>query len=101
MRLLVVEDDPTISSFLVKGLEEAGYAVDAAADGTRGPTPTLRNGAAGFNSQLLTRPITRYGGSGGRKEWSVLGFHYGPGKLIKTGDVLKGTVRLQLLGGNA
>jgi two-component system, OmpR family, response regulator len=36
MRLLVVEDDPTISSFLVKGLQEAGYAVDAAADGTRG-----------------------------------------------------------------
>jgi two-component system, OmpR family, response regulator len=36
MRLLVVEDDPTIASFLVKGLQEAGYAVDAAADGTRG-----------------------------------------------------------------
>ncbi len=36
MRLLVVEDDPTISSFLVKGLQEAGYAVDAAADGLRG-----------------------------------------------------------------
>ena len=36
MRLLVVEDDPTISSFLVKGLQEAGYAVDAAADGNRG-----------------------------------------------------------------
>lgn len=35
MRLLVVEDDPTISSFLVKGLQEAGYAVDAAADGNR------------------------------------------------------------------
>jgi DNA-binding response OmpR family regulator len=36
MRLLVVEDDPTIASFLVKGLQEAGYAVDAAADGQRG-----------------------------------------------------------------
>ncbi len=36
MRLLVVEDDPTIASFLVKGLQEAGYAVDAAADGNRG-----------------------------------------------------------------
>jgi DNA-binding response OmpR family regulator len=36
MRVLVVEDDPTIASFLVKGLEEAGYAVDAAADGVRG-----------------------------------------------------------------
>ena len=36
MRLLVVEDDPTISSFLVKGLQEAGFAVDAAEDGNRG-----------------------------------------------------------------
>jgi len=36
MRLLVVEDDPTIASFLVKGLQEAGYAVDAADDGVRG-----------------------------------------------------------------
>jgi hypothetical protein len=25
------------------------------------------------------------------------GFHYGPGRLIKTGEVLKGTVRLKLL----
>lgn len=36
MRLLVVEDDPTILSFVVKGLEEAGFAVDAADDGPRG-----------------------------------------------------------------
>jgi two-component system, OmpR family, response regulator len=36
MRLLVVEDDPTIASFLVKGLQESGYAVDAAGDGNRG-----------------------------------------------------------------
>jgi DNA-binding response OmpR family regulator len=36
MRVLVVEDDPTIASFVVKGLREAGYAVDEAADGPRG-----------------------------------------------------------------
>jgi two-component system OmpR family response regulator len=36
MRLLVVEDDPTIASFVVKGLEEAGFAVDHAADGRGG-----------------------------------------------------------------
>jgi two-component system, OmpR family, response regulator len=36
MRLLVVEDDPTIASFVSKGLEEAGFAVDVAVDGTRG-----------------------------------------------------------------
>jgi len=33
MRLLVVEDDPAIASFLVKGLKEAGFAVDQAASG--------------------------------------------------------------------
>jgi len=36
MRLLVVEDDATIASFVAGGLEEAGFAVDVAADGTRG-----------------------------------------------------------------
>jgi DNA-binding response OmpR family regulator len=33
MRLLVVEDDRTIASFLVKGLQEAGFAVDHATSG--------------------------------------------------------------------
>ncbi len=36
MRLLVVEDDATIASFIVKGLQQAGYAVDHAADGQEG-----------------------------------------------------------------
>jgi two-component system, OmpR family, response regulator len=33
MRVLVVEDDPAIASFLVKGLREAGFAVDHAGNG--------------------------------------------------------------------
>jgi len=33
MRILLAEDDPTLSGFLVQGLTEAGYAVDAVADG--------------------------------------------------------------------
>jgi len=36
MRLLVIEDDRTIASFLVKGLQEAGFAVDHAEDGRTG-----------------------------------------------------------------
>jgi len=36
MRLLVVEDDAKIASFLVRGLKESGYAVDHAADGETG-----------------------------------------------------------------
>ena len=35
MRVLIVEDDLTIASFLVKGCKEAGFAVDHAA-GWRG-----------------------------------------------------------------
>jgi DNA-binding response OmpR family regulator len=33
LRILVVEDDPAIASFAVKGLREAGFAVDHAGDG--------------------------------------------------------------------
>ncbi len=36
VRILVVEDDPKIGSFVVKGLKQAGFAVDIAADGERG-----------------------------------------------------------------
>lgn len=33
MRILVVEDDPKISTFIVKGLKQNGFGVDACADG--------------------------------------------------------------------
>lgn len=36
MRILVVEDDPKTASFIVKGLRQAGYAVDLAANGQEG-----------------------------------------------------------------
>jgi two-component system, OmpR family, response regulator len=36
MRILVVEDDNKIGSFVLKGLREAGFAVDRAADGETG-----------------------------------------------------------------
>ena len=36
MRVLVVEDDQKIASFIVKGLRQAGFAVDHAADGEEG-----------------------------------------------------------------
>jgi two-component system, OmpR family, response regulator len=36
MRVLVIEDDKKIASFLEKGLKEAGYSVDVAHDGTQG-----------------------------------------------------------------
>lgn len=36
MRILIVEDDPKISSFLRKGFKEVGYAADVVADGEEG-----------------------------------------------------------------
>jgi two-component system OmpR family response regulator len=36
MRLLLIEDDAVISAFVAKGLREAGFAVDHAADGEEG-----------------------------------------------------------------
>lgn len=36
MRILLIEDDTKIASFIVKGLKAAGYAVDHAADGRTG-----------------------------------------------------------------
>jgi two-component system OmpR family response regulator len=36
MRVLVVEDDPKIASFIVRGLKQAGYAVDHSSDGEAG-----------------------------------------------------------------
>ena len=36
MRILVIEDDQKIRSYIEKGLKEAGHIVDAAADGETG-----------------------------------------------------------------
>ena len=36
VRLLVIEDDPSIADFLVRGLREEGYVVAHAADGDEG-----------------------------------------------------------------
>ncbi|MGD8836667.1 MAG: response regulator transcription factor [Desulfobacteraceae bacterium] len=36
MRLLLIEDDQKISSFIIKGLKAEGFAVDHASDGVRG-----------------------------------------------------------------
>jgi len=41
MRLLVVEDDPKLASFIVKGFKQSGFAVDHYADGSEGLTYAL------------------------------------------------------------
>jgi two-component system OmpR family response regulator len=42
MRILVVEDDPTLASFVSAALREAGYATDVAADGASGLDMAVR-----------------------------------------------------------
>jgi two-component system, OmpR family, response regulator len=42
MRALLVEDDATIADFVARGLREAGFAVDRAADGDAGLEAALR-----------------------------------------------------------
>lgn len=42
MRILVIEDEPRILSFLVRGLEAEGFGVDSAADGAAGLERALR-----------------------------------------------------------
>lgn len=43
MRLLIVEDDKKIASFIVKGFKESGFAVDHCADGEEGLTMAMGN----------------------------------------------------------
>ena len=42
MRALIIEDDPTIADFVARGLREAGFAVERAADGEQGLAAALR-----------------------------------------------------------
>jgi two-component system, OmpR family, response regulator len=42
MRALLIEDDKTIADFVVRGLREAGFAVDHEADGEAGLEAALR-----------------------------------------------------------
>lgn len=41
MKILVVEDEPKVANFIKSGLEEQGYEVDIAFDGTMGEKISL------------------------------------------------------------
>lgn len=43
MHALIVEDDRTIADFVARGLREAGFAVDVAADGEEGLSTALEH----------------------------------------------------------
>jgi two-component system OmpR family response regulator len=50
MRILVVEDDPKIASFVVKGLKQSGYAVDHFGDGDEAHTMA---GAVSYDAAVV------------------------------------------------
>jgi two-component system OmpR family response regulator len=59
MRVLIVEDDPKISSFVAKGLKQAGFAVDQAVDGERGLELVL---AAPYDAAIVDIMLPRLDG---------------------------------------
>jgi DNA-binding response OmpR family regulator len=59
VRLLVVEDDPSVGASLVRALERAGYAVDLAQDGEDG---LHRASGGGYDAVLLDLRLPRLGG---------------------------------------
>lgn len=61
MRILVVEDEPTASEYLQKGLRENGFVVDAAADGEE----ALHNLQLGDGEGFVVKPASKPGMSGG------------------------------------
>lgn len=59
MRVLVVEDDKKIASFVVNGLKQAGFAVDHAADGEEG---LGRAQAVGYDAAVVDIMLPRLDG---------------------------------------
>jgi DNA-binding response OmpR family regulator len=59
MRVLVVEDEKKVASFIAKGLQEEGYAVDVLHDGENGASQ-----AVGFDYDLVVLDLMLPGRSG-------------------------------------
>lgn len=87
MRLLAVEDDPTIASFVAKGLQEAGYAVDVRREARRlGPRERSRGA-----EDRRVRPATARIGNPDRVRVGdvvlAIGDSLGVGQTVPTGIV--------------
>ena len=59
MRALLIEDDPTLSEFVAQGLREAGFVVDASADGEAGLRAAL---ASQFDVAVIDLMLPRRDG---------------------------------------
>jgi beta-galactosidase len=72
--------------------DKAGEGVEVFSDGTQHIRTTV-----GIH-EIHFKVLDYYGGTA----WTYHnGWHFGPGRLVKSGEVLKGTVRLKLLGDSA
>lgn len=60
MRILVVEDEPTLSSALARGLRAEGFAVDVAADGAVGLWMARENGYDAIVLDILLPGLNGY-----------------------------------------
>jgi beta-galactosidase len=65
-----------------------GQGVEVISDGTQHVRATVGT------HDIQLKVLDYYGGTSWTYNW---GYHYGPGRVIKPGDVLKGTVKLRLL----
>lgn len=59
MRILLIEDDTKIGSFIEKGLKEAGFSVDLCADGREGLAHAL---SAGYDAAVIDLMLPRLDG---------------------------------------
>lgn len=72
MKILVIEDDPTVGQFVKRGLEEQGYATDLATDGDQGEQ-MARNGH-GYDLLVLDMRLPGKSGLEVLKSLRTLGF---------------------------
>lgn len=72
MRVLVVEDDRKIASFVVNGLKQAGFAVDHAADGEDG---LLKAETLSYDAAVMDLMLPKLDGLGLIKQLRAKGSH--------------------------
>ena len=66
MRVLVIEDDSKIASFVVNGLKQNGFAVDHASDGETG---LARAGAVNYDAAVLDIMLPKLDGLSVLRQW--------------------------------
>ncbi len=70
MRILVVEDDKKIASFVVNGLKQSGYAVDHASDGEDG---LVRAQAITYDAAVVDLMLPKLDGLSLIRDWRAKG----------------------------